>query len=53
MKQMKIEPIGIIHSPYKENADIPIQGIFNRDVEAWIELKTKYQKGLIISAFQS
>ena len=38
--------IGIVHSPYKESKDIPIQGRFKDDVEAWVELKDKYGKGL-------
>ena len=38
--------IGIVHSPYKESKDIPIQGRFKDDVEAWVELKEKYVKGL-------
>ena len=46
MTEIIMGPIGIIHSPYKENADILVQGFFKRDVKAWIELKTKYQKGL-------
>jgi len=41
-----MHPIGIIHSPYKENADIPIQGIFKGDAEAWVELKQEYVDGL-------
>jgi len=39
-------PIGIIHSPYKDSIDIPIQGTFRSDVEARIELKDKYAGGL-------
>jgi len=46
MEQIIMQPIGIIYSPYKQNKDIPIQGIFNGDVEAWIELKDKYAGGL-------
>ena len=41
-----MHPIGIIHSPYKESKNIPIQGIFKDDIEAWIELEDKYVKGL-------
>jgi len=41
-----MHPIGIIHSPYKESKNIPIQGIFKDGIEAWIELKDKYVKGL-------
>jgi tRNA-Thr(GGU) m(6)t(6)A37 methyltransferase TsaA len=46
MKQIILHPIGVIHSPYKESKDIPIQGKFKDKVEAWIELKEKYVKGL-------
>jgi len=46
MSQVILDPIGEIHSPYKKCKDIPIQGRFNNKVEAWIELKEKYVKGL-------
>jgi len=46
MKQIVMHPIGKICSPYKESTDIPIQGTFKSDVEAWIELKDKYADGL-------
>jgi len=46
MEQIIMQPIGIIYSPYKQNKDIPIQGVFKPDVEAWIELKDKYAGGL-------
>lgn len=46
MNQIIVHPIGIIHSPYKEIKDIPIQGIFKSKVEAWIELENKYINGL-------
>jgi len=46
MNQIIMDPIGIIHSPYKESKNIPIQGIFKDGIEAWIELKDKYVKGL-------
>jgi len=41
-----VEPIGIIHTPYPEPKDIPIQGILKSDVEGWVELEEKYQPGL-------
>ena len=41
-----MRPIGIIHSPYKESKDIPIQGTFDDNVEAWLELKDEYVNGL-------
>ena len=46
MNEIVIQPVGVIHSPYKESADIPIQGIFRTDAEAWVELKEKYAEGL-------
>jgi tRNA-Thr(GGU) m(6)t(6)A37 methyltransferase TsaA len=46
MDEIILNPIGIIHSSYKENIDIPIQGIFRTDAEAWVELKEKYAEGL-------
>jgi tRNA-Thr(GGU) m(6)t(6)A37 methyltransferase TsaA len=46
MNQITLRPIGVIHSTYKDVKDIPIQGKFKDDVEAWIELKNEYVKGL-------
>jgi len=46
MEEIIMRPIGIIHSPYKNRTDIPIQGIFKSEAEAWIELKGKYVAGL-------
>jgi len=46
MEQIIMQPIGIIYSPYKHNKDIPIQGVFKPDAEAWIELKDEYVGGL-------
>ncbi len=46
MNKITINPIGIIRSPYREPKDIPIQGLFKEDVEAWVELYEKYETGL-------
>ena len=46
MNQIIMHPIGIIHSPYKEVRNMPIQGTFDAGVEAWLELKDEYTKGL-------
>ncbi len=47
MKDMIIiRPIGVIHSPYKKRKNIPIQGRFKDNIEAWVELKDEYVKGL-------
>ncbi len=41
-----MKPIGMIHSPYQNAEDMPIQGKFRKDAEAWIELKEEYAPGL-------
>ena len=46
MEKIVMNPIGIIHSPYKQPKNIPIQGTFKPDVEAWIELEKKFADGL-------
>ena len=39
------EPIGIIHSEFKEKANVPIQPAFSNS-KGYIELKKEYAKGL-------
>ena len=46
MNKIKINPIGEIHSPYKKSKDIPIQGRFKDNSEAYVELNKRYVKGL-------
>lgn len=46
MEQIIMHPIGKIHSLYKKGKDIPIQGVFKSDAEAWIELGDKYAGGV-------
>jgi tRNA-Thr(GGU) m(6)t(6)A37 methyltransferase TsaA len=46
MNEIIMHQIGIIHSPYKKPRDIPIQGTFKGQVQAWVELKQKYAGGL-------
>jgi len=46
MQPITMHPIGIIHSPYTDGMDMPIQGIFNSAIEACVELKDKYAGGL-------
>ena len=45
-KEIKIEPIGIIHTPYKELGDVPIQGKFEKGNRGTIRLFPEYQTGL-------
>jgi tRNA-Thr(GGU) m(6)t(6)A37 methyltransferase TsaA len=44
--RIELSPIGIIHTPYKEPKEMPIQGRFKDDVEGWIELDEKFVPGL-------
>jgi tRNA-Thr(GGU) m(6)t(6)A37 methyltransferase TsaA len=46
MDKIEITPIGVIHTPYREQRDIPIQGRFKDDVEGWIELREEYVPAL-------
>jgi hypothetical protein len=39
-------PIGVIHSPYKETKGTPIQGVFDKDTVAWVELEDRCVPGL-------
>ena len=45
-EEIRIKPIGIIHTPYHEHADIPIQGRFKSDVEGCAEIDPEYMEGL-------
>ena len=45
-EEIKIKPIGIIHTPYKEPKGISIQGRFDKRVKDRIELFPRYQEGL-------
>lgn len=44
--QIIMKPIGVIHSPYKESKGTPIQGVFDKDTVAWVELEDRYVRGL-------
>ena len=46
MDKLKIKPIGIIHTPYIEPKDIPIQGRFKDEIEGHLELNNEYVEGL-------
>lgn len=45
-KEIKLKPIGIINTPYKEPKGIPIQGKFEKGVIGRVELFNEYQAGL-------
>ncbi len=46
MEQIIYQPIGIIHTPFKESADAPAQGCFARDACGQVELYQEYSEGL-------
>ncbi|MBN1676256.1 MAG: hypothetical protein JXR37_34750 [Kiritimatiellae bacterium] len=41
-----VRPIGVIHTPYRDHADIPIQGRFKADAKGWLEADSGYEPGL-------
>ena len=45
-EEIKIKPIGIIHTPYKDLKGMPIQGKFERGITGKIELFSEYRQGL-------
>lgn len=45
-EQIAIQPIGVIHSPYRAHADIPIQGRFKPEAEGCAVLAPEYVAGL-------
>lgn len=46
LNKIALEPIGIIHSPFKENRGTPIQPEGGRDVEAVVEVYEEFAPGL-------
>ncbi|MBN1346118.1 MAG: tRNA (N6-threonylcarbamoyladenosine(37)-N6)-methyltransferase TrmO [Phycisphaerae bacterium] len=41
-----MEPIGIIHTPFKETRGMPIQPVFAKGAEGRVEIYPQYQTGL-------
>jgi tRNA-Thr(GGU) m(6)t(6)A37 methyltransferase TsaA len=46
MKELKIRPIGIIHSPFTRPKGTPIQSVAGRGVRATVEVYPEYAEGL-------
>jgi tRNA-Thr(GGU) m(6)t(6)A37 methyltransferase TsaA len=40
------KPIGIIHSPFKEPCNVPIQSAYAKDIEGTVEVFPEYSEGL-------
>lgn len=47
MKEIKYDPIGVVHSPYKEPKGTPIQPAGAENMEGTVELLPEYSEGLI------
>jgi len=45
-EEIKLKPIGVIHTPYKDSKEMPIQGRFGKDIKGQIEVFSEYQEGL-------
>ena len=46
MSPVTYEPIGIIHTPFKQKSATPIQGIYNPDSKGEVEVFPQYREGL-------
>jgi tRNA-Thr(GGU) m(6)t(6)A37 methyltransferase TsaA len=46
MDEIKFRPIGIVHSPFKKVAGIPIQPIAAKGIEGTVEIFPEYAEGL-------
>ena len=46
MKNYSYEPIGIIHSEYKQKEGVPIQGVLSKESKGWIEIFPEFKEGL-------
>ena len=47
MKELRYQPIGIIHSDIKSLDNAPIQAVYSSDRKGWIELYPAYREGLM------
>jgi tRNA-Thr(GGU) m(6)t(6)A37 methyltransferase TsaA len=45
-REFTVKPIGVIHTPFREPADPPIQGAFEPDQEGTVEVFDRYADGL-------
>ncbi len=45
-KTLRLNPIGMIHSPYKTKETAPIQGVFRPEVTGLVEVFPEYERGL-------
>jgi len=46
MEEIRLHPIGIIHTPHKDVVDMPIQPIAAQGIKGYIELNPEFAEGL-------
>jgi tRNA (adenine37-N6)-methyltransferase len=46
MMELTLNPIGIVHSPFKNKVGMPIQPIFAEDIEGTVDVLPQYADGL-------
>ncbi|MEA3489548.1 MAG: tRNA (N6-threonylcarbamoyladenosine(37)-N6)-methyltransferase TrmO [Candidatus Omnitrophota bacterium] len=46
MEKIEYKPIGIVHTPFKEQAGTPIQPVGGKDIEGTVEVFSEYARGL-------
>ena len=46
MKDVVYKPIGVVHSPFKEPQDVPIQSVAAEGVMGYVEVAREYVEGL-------
>jgi tRNA-Thr(GGU) m(6)t(6)A37 methyltransferase TsaA len=44
--ELKLKPIGVVHSPYKDLEEIPIQGRLKREVKGTVDVFPEFSEGL-------
>ncbi len=47
MKTVSYQPIGIIHSPWNKQGDVPIQPVMSHGTEGTVELLPEFKDGLL------
>ena len=45
-KSLKVQPIGIIHSPFTEANGTPIQSTLAEGAEGWVDIFSDFTEGL-------
>jgi tRNA-Thr(GGU) m(6)t(6)A37 methyltransferase TsaA len=46
MKAITYQPVGVIHSPFKEPVGVPIQPVFGEEIEGAVEIFPEFVEGL-------